>query len=148
MARVGDSGRRGAGMIRGGRMHFAGVRVGALVACVSTGIAAESGKSTAPEVASGSRHEIFSLVVAPWTIENPRSDHAQIFPLSEGRLMLVWSEYYVRQPSRIFRNPYSPDGNADQAPCQLTAKVSRDGGRSWSGRFTLQENIGADNVKK
>ena len=62
--------------------------------------------------------------------------------------MVVWSEYYVRQPSRIFRNAYGPGGNTDQVPCQLTGKISKDGGRTWSGRITLQENIGADNVKQ
>ena len=108
-----------------------------------------AGDATVPESRGGpGRKEIFSLAVAPWSAENPRSDHAQIFPLSGGRLLLVWSEYYVRQPSRIFRNAYSPDGNSDQAPCQISAKVSRDGGRTWSARMTLQENIGADNVKQ
>ncbi|MBI4625656.1 MAG: exo-alpha-sialidase [Verrucomicrobia bacterium] len=94
------------------------------------------------------RNELFSLAVAPWTQEHQRHDHAQIFPLSHGRLLLAWCEYYVRGPARIFRTPYSPEGNTDQVPCQITGKVSKDGGRTWSGRITLQENIGADNVKQ
>src|SRR5436309_15481665 len=103
----------------------------------------------AREVAVGpAKNEAYSLVVAPWTQENQRHDHAQIFPLRDGRLLLVWCEYYVRSPSRIFRTPYSHDGNTNQVPCQITGKISRDGGRTWSGRITLQENIGADNVKQ
>jgi sialidase-1 len=101
------------------------------------------------EVATGpSKNERYSLVVAPWTQEHQRHEHAQIFPLRGDRLMLVWCEYYVRSPSRIFRTAYSPDGNTDQVPCQITSKISKDGGRTWSGRITLQENIGADNVKQ
>ena len=79
--------------------------------------------ATAPaprEVAVGpAKQELFSLVVAPWTQEHQRHDHAQIFPLRGDRLMLVWCEYYVRSPSRIFRTAYSPDGNTDQVPCCL-----------------------------
>jgi len=94
-------------------------------------------------------NEVFSMAVAPWSAEHPRNDHAQIFPLKDGSLLLAWSEYYVRRPSHIFRNAYSKIGAAgDETPCQLTGKVSKDGGRTWSGRLTLQENIGADNVKQ
>lgn len=117
-------------------------------------LAVSLGAATAPlppprdVVAAPGKNEIYSLIVAPWTQEHQRHDHAQIFPLRGNRLMLVWCEYYVRSPSRIFRTPYSPDGNTDQVPCQITSKISKDGGRSWSGRITLQENIGADNVKQ
>ena len=67
--------------------------------------------------------------------------------MRNGSLMLVWCEYYVRKPSRIFRTPYSAAGFRDDAPCRITAKISKDGGRSWSGKITLQENFGTDNVK-
>jgi sialidase-1 len=92
--------------------------------------------------------EVFSKTVCPWTAENPRHDHAQIFRLRNGNLMLVWSEYYVRRPSNIFRTPYSESGAGDQAPCRISARVSHDRGRTWSGRVTIQENIGPDNVKQ
>ena len=41
------------------------------------------------------------------------------------------------------------DGSAlqDDAPCQISARVSSDRGRTWSDVLTLQENHGADNVK-
>lgn len=62
-------------------------------------------------------------------------------------MLLVWCEYYVRRPSAIARDPYSQGGAADDAPCQISARVSADQGRTWSGKITLQENFGTDNVK-
>ena len=91
--------------------------------------------------------EKYSLTVCPWTPENPRHDHQQIFSLSDDRLLLVWCEYYVNKPSRIFRSPYSTDGSGDAAPCRISARVSKDRGRTWSGKITMQENFGVDNVK-
>ena len=88
-----------------------------------------------------------SLIPCPWTAENPRHDHQLIFPLSNDRLLLVWCEYYVKKPSRIFRSPYSTDGSGDAAPCRISARVSKDRGRSWSEKITMQENFGVDNVK-
>lgn len=92
--------------------------------------------------------ELFSSVPCPWTAENPRHDHQLIFPLSGHRLLLVWCEYYVTRPSHIFRTTYSHEGSTgDAAPCRISGRISTDGGRSWSGKITLQDNIGADNVK-
>jgi sialidase-1 len=53
----------------------------------------------------------------------------------------------VKKPSRIFRSPYSTAGSGDAAPCRISARVSKDRGRTWSGKITLQENFGVDNVK-
>jgi len=92
--------------------------------------------------------EKFEDDVCPWSAEDPRHDHQLIFPLSEGRLMLAWSEYYVRKPSRILRTSYSKGGSDDAAPCQISARISSDGGRHWSGKISLQENFGVDNVKQ
>lgn len=98
--------------------------------------------------AAAPKGELFATTVCPWTPRNPRHDHAQIFPLSKDRLMLVWSEYYVRNPSRIVRtNAYSAGGSGDEAPCQLSGKISTDRGRTWSETFTVQENVAADCVK-
>ena len=91
--------------------------------------------------------ELFSLTVCPWSAENPRNDHQQIFPLRDGRLLLVWSEYYVSRPSLIFRSPYSEHGSRDDTPCRISARVSKDNGRTWSGRIILQENAWGRNVK-
>ena len=67
--------------------------------------------------------EMYELTVCPWTAENPRNDHQLIFPMKDGSLMLVWCEYYVRRPSRIFRTPYSEGGFGDNAPCRISAKL-------------------------
>jgi sialidase-1 len=92
-------------------------------------------------------NELFSLNLTPWSSVHPRNDHQLIFPLSDDRLMFVWCEYYQRKPSLVFRSAYAEKGSMDDAPCQVSAKISRDRGRTWSGRFTLQENRGVDNVK-
>jgi sialidase-1 len=102
-----------------------------------------------PEGGKGiSRNEAFASIVAPWSIENPRHDHAQIFPLRDGRLMLAWCEYYVSRPSGLSRTAYHGPGSGDEAPCRISARISSDGGRHWSGRMTLQDNLGANNVKQ
>lgn len=93
------------------------------------------------------QNEIYSLTLTPWAPEHPRNDHQLIFPLSDDRLMFVWCEYYQRKPSLVFRSSYDEGGSMDDAPCQVSAKISRDRGRTWSGRFTLQENRGVNNVK-
>ena len=112
---------------------------GAAAAAVSSGLSARA--------AQRGIGEKYSLIPCPWTAENPRHDHQQIFPLSDDRLLLVWCEYYVKKPSRIFRSPYSTAGSGDAAPCRISARVSKDRGRTWSGKVTLQENFGVDNVK-
>ena len=47
-------------------------------------------------------NETFSLTLTPWTPAHPRNDHQLIFPLSDGRLLFVWCEYYIRKPSLAF----------------------------------------------
>ncbi|MBI4625655.1 MAG: exo-alpha-sialidase [Verrucomicrobia bacterium] len=119
------------------------------VAGAATVPTVEPGKTTAPDGGKGlARNESFSLIVAPWTVENPRHDHSQIFPLRDGRLMLIWCEYYVNRPSGLNRTAYDGPGSRDDAPCRITARISADGGRSWSGRMTLQDNLDANNVKQ
>ncbi len=102
---------------------------------------------TRARAAQGGLGELFSLTACPWSAENPRNDHQQIFPLKDGRLLLVWSEYYVNRPSLIFRSPYSEHGSRDDTPCRISARVSKDNGRTWSGRIILQENAWGRNVK-
>lgn len=110
--------------------------------------AAAGTKGVVPEAGKGvGRDEVFALTVAPWTVENPRHDHSQIFLLRDGRLMLVWCEYYVSRPSMLYRTAYDGPGSGDEAPCRISARISADG-RSWSPRMTLQDNLGANNVKQ
>ena len=123
---------------------------GLLAAALALGVAAcPLGAATTPEgTKAPTKNEVFALTVAPWTIENPRHDHAQIFPLRDGRLMLIWCEYYANRPSVLNRTSYDGRGSTDDGPCRITARVSANGGRSWSGRMTLQDNLGANNVKQ
>jgi sialidase-1 len=90
----------------------------------------------------------YEQTLCPWTPENTRHDHQLIFPLSNNRLLHVWSEYYANRPSDPFRNQYDTErGTKDEFPCQLSGKISTDQGRTWSAKFTLQENIWGKNVK-
>lgn len=91
---------------------------------------------------------IYESTVCPWTPENPRHDHQLIFHLEEETLLLVWSEYYASAPSHVQRTPFDTEhGFADAATCRLTAKLSWDAGRSWSPRYTIQDNKWGMNVK-
>jgi sialidase-1 len=86
--------------------------------------------------------------VCAWSAAHPRHDHQLVFPLSGDRLLLVWSEYYVRDPALVERSPTDREGGAgDSAPCRLSGKISRDAGRTWSETFTVQENLWGRNVK-
>jgi len=100
---------------------------------------------TADRVVRRGLGEIFSSVPCPWTVENPR--HQQVFPLNDGRLLLVWSEYYIKRFSWVKRTTYSGRGSTDDTPCRISARISDDGGRSWGAKLVLQENVWGRNVK-
>lgn len=90
----------------------------------------------------------FESVVCPWTPENPRHDHQLLFPLADGRLLLVWCEYYADRPSHVSRAPTDKEsGFGDEAPCRIAGRISADKGRSWGPRLTLQANRWRHNVK-
>jgi len=76
---------------------------------------------------------IFSLTVAPVQPNNPRNSEADIIKLSDGSLLLGWTEFYEA-------------GGADHAPARLVGKVSTDGGKTWGDKYTLVENDGGCNV--
>ena len=91
---------------------------------------------------------LYEAIICPWTAENPRHDHQLIFPLSDRRLLLVWSEYYADRPSVAERTPHTKEGStSDEFPCRISGKISIDEGRSWGERFILQENLWGRNVK-
>lgn len=86
--------------------------------------------------------------VCGWTAAHPRHDHQLIFPLNDGRLLLVWSEYYTDDPALLARSgPADAGGFVDDMPCRISAKTSSDGGRHWDEPYVLQENRWALNVK-
>ncbi|MEO7649400.1 MAG: sialidase family protein [Bryobacteraceae bacterium] len=75
----------------------------------------------------------FELVVAPSTENNKRNSEADILPLKDGRLMLAWNDFYTAAGS-------------DFGAARIAAMFSRDGGLTWGGKITLQENLGTMNV--
>lgn len=110
-----------------------------------------TGQNESCESIGGNRpllEPVHQSIVCPWSASHPRHDHQLIFPLDENRLMLVWCEYYADRPSLLSREPTSRGGQArDDMPCRISAKLSTDRGRSWSGTITLQENRWKRNVK-
>ena len=86
--------------------------------------------------------EIFTLDVCQSTPAHLRHDNQLIFPLKDGRLLMVWSEYYFATTSDA-----KPASLTDDMPCRISAKTSSDRARSWSESFVFQENTGKLNVK-
>ena len=72
-------------------------------------------------------------LVAPATLDNPRNTEADIAVLEDGRLLLAWSDFYS-------------GAMPDDAPARISAMVSGDLGRTWGEKYTLQENVGRQNV--
>jgi sialidase-1 len=75
----------------------------------------------------------FEQMLAPSTQENRRNSEADILALPGRRLLLAWTEFYTAQGS-------------DWGAARLASRWSRDGGRTWSEKTVLQENIAAMNV--
>lgn len=92
-------------------------------------------------VSAASAAEITTLDVITPSAAHPRHDHQLIFPLKDGRLLLAWCEYYVPESTK------SAAQQRDDKPCRISAMTSADGGKTWGGKFTLQENTGKLNVK-
>jgi len=76
--------------------------------------------------------EIIEATIAPATESNRRNTEGDIVVLRDGSLFATWSEFY--------------GGNRDDSSARIVGSRSSDGGRSWSGRVVLQENIGKQNV--
>jgi len=76
---------------------------------------------------------IYEIMVCPATRENPRNTEADIIELRDGSLLLAYTDFYY----------YS---GHDMAPARISGKISSDRGRSWSPPFTIQENVGVENV--
>ncbi len=89
---------------------------------------AAAGALSAPEKEGG-----FATVVAPVGPNNPRNSEAAIVPLKDGTLLLGWTEFYA-------------NNGADHGPARISGLLSKDGGRTWNGKYTLVENDGGCNV--
>jgi hypothetical protein len=75
----------------------------------------------------------FERVVGPVGSQNPRNSEAAIAPLTDGSLLLGWTEFYA-------------GSGADHGPARLVGRRSRDGGRTWDEKTTLVDNDGGCNV--
>ncbi|MBN1343636.1 MAG: exo-alpha-sialidase [Phycisphaerae bacterium] len=71
------------------------------------------------------------LVIEP-SKQHPRNSEGDVVELKDGRLMLVYTRF--------------TSGGADNSKADLCARVSADGGKTWSGDRILVPNEGAENV--
>lgn len=85
----------------------------------------------ATEEAIHSEDQPFRVVVCPSSGDNPRNSEADIVELNDGRLLLAWSRFL---------------GAEDHATAEIAAKISGDHGKTWGEEFTLQPNMGKQNV--
>ena len=76
---------------------------------------------------------ILSYIAVPAGPGNYRNSEGTILNLGHHRLMLAWTDFYTSNSS-------------DSAPAQIAAMISKNGGRTWSGKRVLQPNIGKLNV--
>ena len=74
----------------------------------------------------------FTLIVAPATHMFPRNTEGSILELRDGRILLVWTQFY--------------GGTSDHAAAVIAGMTSSDGGHTWSKPFLVQENVGRQNV--
>lgn len=77
--------------------------------------------------------EPFEYLVAPSTETNRRNSEADMLVGKDGSVMLAWTEFYTSEGS-------------DWGKARISAMYSKDGGRTWNGKHTLQENVGTMNV--
>src|SRR3954447_267488 len=77
--------------------------------------------------------ESFEYIVVPAKPGNPRNSEADMLQLRDGRLMLAWIDF-------------QGEAGSDWAKANISAMYSKDLGRTWGDKFTLQENIGQMNV--
>lgn len=76
---------------------------------------------------------IFSYMVAPATFENRRNSEGSVLELKDGRLLLIWSDFYS-------------SNSGDFGPARISGMVSSNEGRSFGSKYTLQPNTGTTNV--
>ena len=76
--------------------------------------------------------EEFTSIIAPASEENPRNTEGDLIVLKDGSVLAAWSEVY--------------GGNRDDSAGRISAKLSKDGGKSWEKKWTLVENTGQENV--
>ncbi len=76
--------------------------------------------------------QVIETIVGPATETNRRNTEGDLAVLQDGTYLLGWSDFY--------------GGARDDSAGRISAVRSTDGGRTWGPRFTLQENVGQQNV--
>lgn len=76
--------------------------------------------------------EIIETTLAADSATHPRQSEGDILVLKDGTLLAAWSDF--------------TGGPDDHATANISAAKSKDGGRTWSAPFLLQENVGRNNV--
>ena len=67
-----------------------------------------------------------SYDVCPATLQNPRQGEGDLIELKNGDLFLAWSDFYTGRAR-------------DWAPARVSAKVSKDGGKTWGEPRVIAE---------
>ena len=75
---------------------------------------------------------MIDTIVAPYTDDFPRNSEGDVVELADGRLLLVWTEFY--------------GGWEDHDAARICARTSVDGGATWGAKRVMQENIGRLNA--
>ncbi|MBK9167540.1 MAG: exo-alpha-sialidase [Bryobacterales bacterium] len=76
--------------------------------------------------------EVIETMLAVAGADSPRHSEGDVVVLRDGTLLAAWSEFL--------------GGGRDDSTARIAARTSRDGGRSWSAPYVLQETTGAQNV--
>ncbi len=71
---------------------------------------------------------LHETILEPITEEHPRNSEAAVAVLQDGRLLLVWSDFY--------------GGPSDFSEAQVSGRISDDVGRTWGERLTVVANAG------
>ncbi|MEO6001443.1 MAG: sialidase family protein [Chitinophagaceae bacterium] len=77
--------------------------------------------------------DVFKLTIAKASKLNTRNSESDIIRLSNGDLLLGWTEFYA-------------GSGADDGSARIVGRISKDGGRSWGDKYTLVEHKDALNV--
>lgn len=83
-------------------------------------------------VASSAHAQIVESTIARATESNRRNTEGDIVVLKDGTLFAVWSDFY--------------GGDRDDSLARISGARSNNGGKTWGDRFTVQENVGEQNV--
>jgi Neuraminidase (sialidase) len=73
------------------------------------------------------------MAIAPATPGNPRNSESDIVQLTDGALLLGWTEFYAGVGD-------------DHGAARIVGRLSTDLGRTWDAPYTLVENDGGCNV--